>query len=170
MQSIKCSLSQLAESLKFAFLNNLNILIVGSPGIGKTDTVDQICKELNYDLIISHPVVSDPTDYKGFPFVIDNKADFIPFGDLRQLIEAKKETVYFLDDLGQSPASVQAACMQLLLSRQINGHKISEKIRFVAATNRREDKAGVRSEEHTSELQSPFLISYAVSLDRKSVV
>ena len=33
------------------------------------------------------------------------------------------------------------------------------------------DLAALRSEEHTSELQSPFLISYAVfCLDRKSVV
>ena len=49
----------------------------------------------------------------------------------------------FLDDLGQAPMSVQAAAMQLILARRINGFKISDKVIFMAATNRREDKAGV---------------------------
>jgi len=52
-------------------------------------------------------------------------------------------TIYFLDDLGQAPASVQAACMQLLLARRVNGHKVSDKVTFIAASNRREDMAGV---------------------------
>ncbi len=90
-----------------------------------------------------HPVVSDPTDFKGLPGIIGDKAEFLPFGDLRQMIEADKPTIVFLDDLGQAPAVVQAACMQLLLARQINGKKISGHIVFIAATNRREDRAGV---------------------------
>jgi len=95
-------------------------------------------------LIISHPVVSDPTDYKGLPFVVEGKAEFLPFGDLREIVETRKPTVFFLDDLGQAPASVQAAAMQLLLARRINGHKVSYKVTFIAATNRRQDKAGVQ--------------------------
>ena len=33
--------------------------------------------------------------------------------------------------------------MQLILARQVNGHKISDKVIFIAATNRRQDRAGV---------------------------
>jgi hypothetical protein len=87
--------------------------------------------------------VSDPTDYKGLPGIVDGKAEFLPYGDLRKLMEAKKPTICFLDDLGQAPAVVQAACMQLLLARQINGKAISKHITFAAATNRRKDRAGV---------------------------
>lgn len=119
------------------------VLIKGAPGIGKTDVVTQACESAGANLIISHPVVSDPIDYKGMPFVVDGRADFIPFGDLRQLVEADKLTVYFLDDLGQAPPTVQAAAMQLILGRRINGHKVSDQVCFVAATNRKQDKAGV---------------------------
>jgi hypothetical protein len=120
-------------------------LIQGAPGIGKSDIVAQATKAAEAELIISHPVVSDPTDYKGLPMPsLDGKhADFLPFGDLNKLIEAKEPTVFFLDDLGQAPAAVQAACMQLILAREINGKKISDEITFIAATNRRQDKAGV---------------------------
>lgn len=96
-------------------------------------------------MILSHPVVSDPTDYKGLPFASKDgeTANFLPFGELNRLINAKKPTVFFLDDLGQAPVSVQAAVMQLILARRINGHKVSDQVTFFAATNRKSDMAGV---------------------------
>jgi len=124
------------------------VLIKGAPGVGKSDIVEQAAKEIDYDMILTHPVVSDPTDFKGQPCVVEGKdgkkrAEFLPFGDLRKMMYAKRPTIVFIDDLGQAPAAVQAACMQLLLARQINGKKISDNITFLAATNRRQDRAGV---------------------------
>jgi hypothetical protein len=143
--TITVSPGQLHKSLSFSLENRFNLLIVGAPGIGKTEIVNQVCNEAGMKMIVSHPVVSDPTDYKGLPFIVDgDKAEFLPFGDLRQLIEATESTVFFLDDLGQAPPSVQAAAMQLLLARRINSHLVSEHVRFIAATNRRQDKAGVQ--------------------------
>lgn len=121
----------------------LPILLKGAPGVGKTDIVKQVAEELKMELLVSRPVVSDPTDFKGLPGIVKGKAEFLPFGDLRQLVETTEPTIAFLDDLGQAPAMVQAAAMQLILARQVNGHKISKKVVFVAATNRREDRAGV---------------------------
>lgn len=137
--------TELKETLKDMIGNKFPILIVGAPGIGKTDIVSQACRELDVDLIVSHPVVSDPTDYKGLPFPSKegDTATFLPFGELVKLIKADKPTVFFLDDIGQAPSSVQAALMQLLLSRRINGHKVSDNVTFIAATNRRQDKAAV---------------------------
>ena len=137
---------QLNQAIKFAIKNKYPLLIKGSPGIGKTQILTQACLETGTELIVSHPVVSDPTDFKGLPF--PNKegtaAKFLPFGDLLRLIAADKPTVYFLDDLGQASSSVQAAAMQLLLARRINGHKVSDKVTFMAATNRRQDRAAVQ--------------------------
>ena len=131
------------EVLKKAIPAGLPVLVKGAPGVGKSDIIAQVAKELKYNLIIFHPVVSDPTDFKGLPGIVNGKAEFLPFGDLRELIEAKKPTIAFMDDIGQAPAVVQAALMQLILARRVNGHKISNKVVFVAATNRREDRAGV---------------------------
>jgi hypothetical protein len=143
--TITVSPSQLEASLQFSLEHRFNLLIVGAPGIGKTEIVNQACSDAGMQMIVSHPVVSDPTDYKGLPFVVNgDTADFLPFGDLRKLIEATEDTVFFLDDIGQAPPSVQAAAMQLLLARRINGHKVSEHVRFIAATNRRQDRAGVQ--------------------------
>lgn len=119
------------------------MLIKGAPGVGKSDIVAQACKRVKARLILSHPVVSDPTDYKGLPAIVDGHARFLPFGDLEELIDAEGLTVFFLDDLGQAPAVVQAAAMQLILARRVNGHTVSDAVTFIAATNRRQDRAGV---------------------------
>jgi hypothetical protein len=58
-------------------------------------------------------------------------------------MKANELTVWFLDDLGQAPPAVQASFMQLLLARRVNGHKLPDCVTFVAATNRRTDRAGV---------------------------
>jgi hypothetical protein len=123
----------------------LPLLITGAPGIGKTDIVEATATKLDHDILVSHPVVSDPTDFKGLPFANaqSSEATFLPFGDLSIAINATRPLIWFFDDLGQAPQSVQSACMQLFLARRINGHHISEHVTFVGATNRRTDRAGV---------------------------
>jgi len=133
----------LKKFLKWSFKKNYPILIKGAPGIGKTDIVESAAKKLKYDLLVMHPVVDSPIDYKGLGAIIHGKAVFLPYGNLEKLMVAKAPLVVFFDDLGQAPASVQSAVMQLLLARSLNGKQISKFVRFVAATNRREDKANV---------------------------
>jgi hypothetical protein len=136
--------SQLIKILKVAFERGHNMLITGAPGIGKTDIVKQAALESKIALQISHPVVKMQQDYQGMPALTERGAEFVPFGDLRRLLDAKERTVMFLDDIGQARETVQAALMQLVLERRVGEHKIPDCVSFVAATNRREHKAGVR--------------------------
>jgi MoxR-like ATPase len=137
--------SQLKDILVRSISARLPVLITGAPGVGKSDCIAQAAAVAGADLILSHPVVSDPTDAKGLPWAEAGakEATFLPFGDLARAIKAKKPTVWFLDDLGQASPAVQASYMQLLLARCVNGHALPDCVTFVAATNRRTDRAGV---------------------------
>lgn len=135
--------NDVASLLQYALTPESPILITGAPGIGKTSVCEQAALANGWDMLVSHPVVSDPVDYKGLPALVDGKAEFLPYADLRALLEATRPTLCLLDDLGQAPPAVQAACMQLLLARRVNGHRISDHVMFCAATNRKADRAGV---------------------------
>ena len=136
--------AQLATLLSYAIKAHEPVLVTSAPGVGKSAISYQASIKAEADFMVAHPVVDSPIDYKGIPFVFQNgTADFIPYGFLKAMMEAKKLTVVLLDDLGQAPPAVQAACMQLLLERAINGHRISDNIVFIACTNRKQDKAGV---------------------------
>ena len=128
--------------------------------------VSQAAAEVQADLLISHPAVSDPTDYKGMPAILpDGRAEFLPFGDLNRLIQAKKLTIAFLDDIGQAPPAVQAALMQLLLARRVNGHKISDHVVFCGATNDTKHMAGVAGMLEPVKSRWDTIVELEVSVD-----
>lgn len=137
--------SAVTELLASTIPARLPVLLTGAPGVGKSDLVAQAAETAGADLIVSHPVVADPTDAKGLPWpAADGKsATFLPFGDMLRACHAERGTVWFLDDLGQASPAVQASYMQLLLARRVNGHVLPDFVTFIAATNRRTDRAGV---------------------------
>jgi len=139
---------QVIRLLQSAIPAGLNVMLEGPPGIGKTDGVGQATQSLAYDLIVSNPQTGDPTDIKGMPDIYGTSgrrvADFIPFGEMAAVFSATRPTVWFLDDFGQAPAAVQAACMQLLLARRSGTHTLPDCVRIVSATNGRSHRGNVQ--------------------------
>lgn len=136
---------ELSMLLKECVKNRMTVLIKGKPGVGKTSIVQQVSDELGYDCYISHPSIQSPTVYMGLG-VYDRenqKAKFLPYDFLERLVHADKPTVAFLDDFGQALPSVQAAIQNLLSSRQVGDHKVSDNVVFVIATNDRNQGAYV---------------------------
>jgi hypothetical protein len=141
---------QLKVAIKTTVAARKNILIVGPPAIGKTKIAeqvsDEICAQQGGAWMICHPVTDDPSDWKGLGFPSDDRksATFLPYGNLLALMNADKLLICILDDVGQACESVQAALMQVVEERTINGLKISDNVVFILCTNRKGDKAAVR--------------------------
>ena len=143
-----------AKHLKLAIRTVLSakktLTISGPPAVGKTKIAEavaaQICAEQNGAWMVLHPVVDDPSDWKGLAFPSDDRltARFLPYGNLQMMVEAKSLLICILDDVGQSDDMVQAALMQVVEERTINGIKISDFVRFILCTNRKGDKAAVK--------------------------
>lgn len=141
---MKVTPTELLNHLIWAIPRRRSVLVVGRPGIGKTDIWREAAKQVNAIFKIWHPVVMEAIDPKGLPWINNEGiAEFKPFKYLQELTTTDQLTVVLFDDLGQAPIPTQNSLMQLLLLREINGVKISDKVVFGAATNRREDHAGV---------------------------
>lgn len=59
--------AQLPTYLDLAISASENLLLVSAPGVGKTVGIKSYASAENYELILSHPAVWEPTDAKGLP-------------------------------------------------------------------------------------------------------
>jgi len=116
----------------------------GPPGIGKSEVVAEITKELGGFMIDLRLGQMEPTDIRGIPFYNKDlgKMDWAAPIDLpdEELASQYPLVVLFLDELNSAPGSVQAAAYQLILNRQIGKYHLPDNVVVVAAGNRESDK------------------------------
>jgi len=136
----------LTDTIAAYLAANQNLLILGSPGMGKSALIVDGINRAGLSHVVINGAICDPLDSKGALFVDrDTKtADYAPIGVLKDILDGKVDVV-LLDDLTQSPMSVQNAFMQWVHARMIGDRRIPAHVRFIAAGNRPEDRAGVQS-------------------------
>lgn len=137
-------ITKIKEVLGKVVRKHMPVLLVSSPGMGKSDSVKQFTEQEGMELITLFPSMSDPTDFKGFPFANEQGGKFIPLGLLSKVLKAEKETVLFIDDIGQSTLAVQTSLMPVMLNRMVGEEHLPDCVHVVGATNRRGDMAGVQ--------------------------
>ena len=120
------------------------LFLWGPPGIGKSELVAGITKELGgimYDCRLGQ---MEPTDIRGIPFYNKElgKMDWAPPIDLPDAETASQYpmVMLFLDEMNSAPASVQSAAYQLVLNRRIGKYVLPDNVAIIAAGNRESDK------------------------------
>jgi hypothetical protein len=138
-----------AQALDFNLEHNINTLVVSSPGMGKTEIVKQVVAKRGWKLLFWHLIISDPTDFKGLPFMFtledgSPEGRFVPFSQMKEVLESKEPVVCFMDEFGQAFPAVQASAMQPVREYRLNDMIIPDHVRWVAATNKKSDRSGVQ--------------------------
>lgn len=138
-------MNKVKRLIKFGTQAGWPVLLIGQPGIGKTEVCKQVASEMSLDFLTEVATTADPTDVRGLPAVVNGKADYLAYGLMRHLIETQSPTLCLIDDLGHASPEVQKSFMHLVLARKVSNYKISSSVCFVAATNDVGQKAGVSS-------------------------
>jgi hypothetical protein len=132
-----------AKALLRCLAHEESVLLLSSPGVGKSDCVRQVaaaagleCRELLGTQIA-------PEDVSGVPKVIGERAVFCPPRAI--LPEDGRPFCLFLDELPSSPPEVQKAFYSLLLERRLGEYRLPVGTWVVAAGNRVEDHALTKS-------------------------
>jgi len=116
----------------------------GPPGIGKSEVVEGITKELGGRMIDLRLGQMEPTDIRGIPFFNQTSTtmDWAPPIDLPTAEDAEKYPVIvlFLDEMNSAPPSVLASAYQLILNRGIGRYKLPDNVVIIAAGNRDGDR------------------------------
>ena len=120
------------------------VFLWGPPGVGKSDLVGQLTKDLGGHMIDLRLSQMEPTDLRGIPFYNKDlgKMDWAEPIDLPDAELASKYPIItlFLDEMNSAVPAVQAAAYQLILNRRLGKYVLPNNVVIVAAGNRESDK------------------------------
>ncbi|MCI0700913.1 MAG: AAA family ATPase, partial [Planctomycetia bacterium] len=120
-----------------------SVLLLSPPGVGKSDVVRQAAADAGLECKSLLGTQIAPEDVSGVPRIIGERSVFCPPRVL--LPENAGKFCLFLDELPACAPDVQKAFYSLLLERRVGEYLLPEGTWVVAAGNRAEDKALVRT-------------------------
>jgi hypothetical protein len=132
-----------AKELIRCLADSESVLLLSPPGVGKSEAVRQAatCAGLELRSLLGTQIA--PEDVSGVPRLVGKRTVFCPPRIL--LPETNEPFCLFLDELPASPPEVQKAFYSLLLERRLGEHRLPKGTWVVAAGNRSEDRALVRT-------------------------
>jgi MoxR-like ATPase len=120
-----------------------SFLLLSPPGVGKSEMVYQAASEMNLPCRSLLGTQIAPEDVSGIPRIVGERSVFCP---PRLLLPERPEAFcLFLDELPACAPDVQKAFYSLLLERRLGEHALPKGTWVVAAGNRMQDRALVRS-------------------------
>lgn len=113
------------------------VLLLGSPGVGKSDLCRASAAELGIECRALHLPQIDPVDLRGIPCVRDGVTTWAPSADLPR----EGAGILLLDEVSAAPSLVQVACYQLTLDRRLGEYHLPDDWLCVLAGNLATDRA-----------------------------
>ncbi|MFN4260042.1 MAG: AAA family ATPase [Gemmataceae bacterium] len=116
-----------------------SVLLLSSPGVGKSDIVQQAAAEAGLECRSLLGTQIAPEDVSGVPKLVNQRTVFCPPRVV--LPDPSRPFCLFLDELPAAPPEVQKAFYSLLLERRLGEHRLPPGTWVVAAGNRTQDNA-----------------------------
>jgi len=146
--------------------SNIPVMCWGSPGIGKTKTIEALFKEIGYRVIHVLAGQSEPTDIGGIPFPgkirkeqekdkefkerIPTHAEylapwwaFLASSHPDVPVEWQGKLVIFFDDIVTAHEQTQAALYKVIDEKRCGSLEFRDNVRMIAAGNRIDDMSAV---------------------------
>lgn len=117
------------------------IFISGSPGIGKSTIVKNVCDELGIEYIDFRACQCESCDIRGLPVPNHERKCMDWYINGIWPTDSKGRGIIFLDELSAAPRDVQAALYQITLDRCLGDYHVPAGYYIVAAGNNTTDHA-----------------------------
>jgi MoxR-like ATPase len=132
-----------AKALIECAAHEQSFLVLSAPGVGKSDMVHQASAAAGLECrsLLGTQIAAE--DVSGVPYIVGERSVFCPPRIL--LPESPKPFCLFLDELPACTPDIQKAFYSLLLERRLGEHSLPAGTWVVAAGNRSQDRALVRT-------------------------
>lgn len=140
LQSQTRTLAEAKQAILRSFKTNTICMLWGPSGIGKTEMIEDLVKEIPNSMQIILSLASrDPLDFTGIPSLrgnrtVINNPTLVPLqGDI--LPQGVENVIVFIDELPEGDTPTLKAVYRLLNEGMVNDKPVHEAVRFVASGN-----------------------------------
>jgi len=139
------NLDQARKIIEAAINKSIVPMLLGGPGIGKSDLISQISKDKNCWLDDVRLAQYEPTDVRGIPYANHStkRMEWYPPSSLPTSDENGKCTngpgIIFFDEIDKATVAVKNAALQIVLNRMVGSYKLPSDVAIICAGNREED-------------------------------
>lgn len=154
-------LSEIKEVVKQTALGGckVNLCLKGHQGIGKTQILQQVAKELGWDYKAIYCAQTSTEDLIGMPKIVEKKdGSFVTEFAKPTLFPEKEGTIFVLEEINRAPLEVQQSVLQLLTDKKLGNFVLPKNTLICACINPTD------SVYMTQELDSVF-INRMVTID-----
>lgn len=158
------NLERLEKELPNYFDSNLTPELIGPPGVGKSETIENMVnimsKETGKPWGFATFFIATSTPVHAMGYMVPAHTEIGPEGNKRKVIRAEytmpswmftreghylndfENGILFLDEWDKGDADTKKALAPLILSNQVGPHRLHRGIKVVVASNRQEDRSG----------------------------
>lgn len=115
-------------------------MLHGRPGVGKTEIVQTLARQIGAELYDLRLTTIEPQDLRGLPY-FDHAAQRTVWYRPEDLPDSDSPAILFLDELTAAAPSLQPTVYGLLQERRVGRHRLPPQVMVIAAGNRVEDGA-----------------------------
>jgi hypothetical protein len=119
------------------------LLVVGAPGVGKTQIKEQVARRCGFEYVGLCSPILGPQFVEGYPFRENGHASHAPFAQLARALDAKAPMFIDFDELGGASGEVIKACLRLFQFGEVAGRKLPDCVVLGASSNDIAHGAGV---------------------------
>ena len=140
INTVSCTPDEAKELIKGLRRLKISFMLWGATGVGKSECVRQLAKELNAELRDIRLCQKQPTDIGGLPALdhANQQTVFYPPAFLAPRFD-EKAVVLFFDEISLAPDDTRSAVLGILEERRQGNIEIPDNWIIVAAGNRPED-------------------------------
>jgi hypothetical protein len=142
MQLLNLTISDVQNMLRFnlSLANPVAMMFIGKPGVGKSEGAESVCVELGREVFKLSLGRIENVDIKGMPFPVEKEKYFAFFPPelwhrIRESAKAGRKPVLIMDEVTHATEAVQAACLDVLLTKEIDGEKLPKELAFILLGN-----------------------------------
>lgn len=131
-------LSEIKNVVKQTALNGckVNLCLKGHQGIGKTQVLQQVAKELGWDYKAIYCAQTSTEDLIGMPKIVENKdGTFSTEFAKPTLFPDKEGTIFVLEEINRAPLEVQQSVLQLLTDKKLGNFVLPRNTLICACIN-----------------------------------